>query len=516
MANEQPLLTFQSHVAWRNKHLNVEHQVERLYDVWNRWADGSRPTQHVWRAGLLALQQIVRDAQVQGRRVRALGGAWSLSDAAATDDFLLNTKPLNFIDVGLAAASCAPDFVGTPEHLVFAQCGASVLELNQALETRGLALPTAGASNGQTIAGAIATGTHGSANQIGAMQDYAVGLHLVTEGGKHYWLERASRPVVSAGFLTVLDSELVRDDELFDAALVSFGSFGLVHAILLEVTPLYVLERHVLRVDFPMVEYALSTLDVASLGLPHGPMLPFHFEVVVNPYELSAGGQGAHIRALYKLTQLPPASALPPLTGNGDSDDLLGVLGVLTDTIPAAIAPALGALANQQLKPVSFSLATPGQTFGTTAIRGDVLSMELSVAPRDVVVALRCIAGVAEGFAFAGLLAVRYVKASPALLAFTQGCIATPIVATIEIPCVGSQRTRQAFDKIWDALDRSGIRHAFHWGQCLPMNYDLARLEQIYGDRVQRWLNARHRLLPSAAGRRSFANGFLERLGLAD
>jgi FAD/FMN-containing dehydrogenase len=516
VSNEQPLLTFQRRVRWRNKHLNVERQVERLYDVWNRWADGSRPNAQVWRAGLLALQQIVRDAEAQGRRVRALGGAWSLSEAAITNDFMLNTKPLNFIDVGLAADSCATNFVGTPQHLVFAQCGASVLELNQALETQGLALPTSGAANGQSIAGAVATGTHGSANQFGSMQEYVVGLHLVGEGGKHYWLERASRPVVSGSFLAKLGAELKRDDELFAAALVSFGSFGLVHAVLLEVAPLYVLERHVRRYDFPEVEHALTTLDVESLGLAHGATLPYHFEVVVNPFKLAAGGRGAFVRTMYKVAQPPPGATLPPLTTMGTGDDVLGIVGFVADCLPAAIPAALELVAAEQIKPVSFSFATPGQTFGTTGIRGSVLSMEFSLAPADVVAALRCIARVADEFPFAGLLAVRYVKASSALLAFTNARIATPIVATIEIPCSGAQRSLEAFDRIGAALDHAQIRHAFHWGQCLPPAYGLARLTQIYGDRVERWLAARRRFLPSAAGRRCFANGYLERLGLAD
>ena len=517
MANAQPLLSFQRRVSWRNKHLNVERQVERLYDVWNRWSDGSRPNEHVWRAGLCALQQIVRDAEAQGRRVRALGGAWSLSDAATTNDFMLNTKPLNCIDVGLSPKSLAPNFAGTKEHLVFTQCGASVLELNQVLEASGVALPTTGASNGQTIAGAVATGTHGSAHQVGGMQEFVVGLHLVCEGGKHYWLERASRPVVSASFVALLGAELLRDDDVFDAALVSFGSFGIVHALLLEVCPLYVLERHVRRHAFAEVEHALATLDVSALGLAHGASLPFHFEVVINPYEL-ASGQGAYVRSLYKLPRPAPDLAPPPAlqTRSDQGDDLLGVLGVLTDAVPAAIPSAVGTLASQQMKPVSFSIATPGQTFGTTGIRGDVLSMELSVAPADVVAVVRCVAQVAREHTFAGLIAVRYVKASRALLAFTQDCIASPIVATVELPCVGSARTLEAFDRIWDALDRAGIRHALHWGQCLPGTYGAARLRQLYGDRVDRWLAARHRLLPSAAGRRRFANGFLERLGLAD
>src|SRR5262245_46748679 len=160
MAHEfKPLLTFQRRVRWRNKHFNVERQVERLYDAWNRWSDGSRPSEHVWRAGLMALQQIVRDAAAQGRRVRAVGGGWSLSEAATTNDFLVNTRPLNYVDIGLSPQSCAPGFQGKADHLVFAQCGTSVLELNQVLEANGLALPTSGASNGQSIAGAIATGT---------------------------------------------------------------------------------------------------------------------------------------------------------------------------------------------------------------------------------------------------------------------------------------------------------------------------------------------------------------------
>src|SRR5205085_12104216 len=98
-----------------------------LYDVWNRWDDGSIPTAHVWQAGLLALGAIVREAAASGKRVRALGGAWSLSEAAATSDFLVNTKPLNFIKVGRAPEHCAAAMQPVAPRLVFAQCGTSVL-----------------------------------------------------------------------------------------------------------------------------------------------------------------------------------------------------------------------------------------------------------------------------------------------------------------------------------------------------------------------------------------------------
>src|SRR5690606_10230531 len=109
---------------------------------------------------------------------------------------------------GLKPENVDPAYAGNPEYLVFTQCGTSVLELNRILERRGLALPTSGASNGQTFCGAFSTGTHGAANMVGSMQDYVAGLHVVGEGGRDYWVEPASRPVVSRKFCETLGTEL--------------------------------------------------------------------------------------------------------------------------------------------------------------------------------------------------------------------------------------------------------------------------------------------------------------------
>ena len=188
MAEQLPLIQFMSNHAWQNKHLNVPAHVERLYEVWNRWSDLSRPERDVWQPGLRALQHIVREAEAAGKRVRGLGGGWSLSEAAVTQDYLVDTKQLNNLVIGMSAAFLDAHFQGDPTHLMFAQCGVSVMELNTALEAQDLALSTSGASNGQTICGAISTGTHGAAHAVGAMQDSIVGLHIVAEGGRHYWI----------------------------------------------------------------------------------------------------------------------------------------------------------------------------------------------------------------------------------------------------------------------------------------------------------------------------------------
>jgi hypothetical protein len=175
-------------LLWTNKHQNLSQRVWRHYDVWNRAGVGD----DAWRGGLGNLHEILADAQSLGRRVRAVGARWSLSPVAMCPDVMINTMPLNYHQLGLPARHVATT-AADPSRLVFAQCGARVGELSQSLEARGYALPTSGASNGQTICGAISTGTHGSARRVGSMQDFILGLHLLGEDGR-FLLDRTRVP----------------------------------------------------------------------------------------------------------------------------------------------------------------------------------------------------------------------------------------------------------------------------------------------------------------------------------
>jgi FAD/FMN-containing dehydrogenase len=511
MAEHQPLIHFTPNQVWTNTHRNVSTHVDRLYEAWNRWSDGSRPDHDAWQPGLRALQHIVREAEAAGKRVRALGGGWSLSEAAVTSDFLVDTKQLNNLVIGLAPAFLDARFQGDPRHLAFAQCGVSVMELNTALAARHLALSTSGASNGQTIGGAIATGTHGAAHAFGAMPDFVVGLHIVAEGGRHYWIERASQPVVGPAFAEVLGAELLRDTPLFEAALVSVGSFGLIHAVLLVCEPIYTLELHIRRYDYDQVKPALSTLDVRPLHLPDGPTVPFHFEAVLNPYRTHAGEAGAFVRFIYKrpFTPVPAVPGDTVVTSPGD--DVMGLIGTLSDAVPHLIPAALDTFLPQQFTPTRDPIrGSHGQIFGATEVRGHAMSTEIGVALQDAGAATEAIVAIAHDYAFASPVAVRYVKASSATLAFTRFA---PITCTIELPAVGSPRTQEAYRRIWAELDRRGIPYTLHWGQCLRA--EAAFIRQAFGARVDAWLAARRQFL-SPAARRTFANDLLVACGLAD
>ncbi len=114
--------------------------------------------------------------------------------------------------------------------------------MNNWLKKNKRSLKTSGASNGQTIVGCFSTGTHGSAIDTGSVPDFIVGMHIITGPGKHIWLERESYPVVSDAFIQKFKTKLVADDELFNAALVSFGSFGFIHGVMIETEDIYLLE----------------------------------------------------------------------------------------------------------------------------------------------------------------------------------------------------------------------------------------------------------------------------------
>jgi hypothetical protein len=502
-----PPLPFEADAPWGNVHLNFSERSRRLYSPKNLLTDGTEPPRDRWRAGLTGLQEIVGEASAANASVRALGGRWSLSDIARTSDFAVNTGWLNHVEVGLAP-SLLDASVSDPRHVVFAQCGVRIKELNQILEKAGLALSTSGASNGQSLAGAIATGTHGAANQIGAMHDSVLGLHVVGEDGALAWVERGHPPAVNQTFCDIMGATRCADDELFRAAVVGLGSFGLVHAVLLQVEPIYLLESYVRRYDFDEVLRVVSTLNVEPLMLQGGKGLPFHFEVVVNPYGRAKGQKGAWLRYRHKrafVPQPPPPSG--SIVTSPMSPDVLSLISLGTDILPAVIPTAVGKQMATNLPELSGVIETPAMAFGDTAIFGKKLSQELSVSIIDAGAAIDAVCDVAEKHPFPGFAAMRFVRRSDATLAPT--CFA-PLTCAIEIPGSGSNLTGVAFQQIWAELDRRKIRYTLHWGQNLPD--DGAWVRRGHGDpAVDAWISARRAFLKSAKTRRMFSNPLLDR-----
>jgi hypothetical protein len=88
------------------------------------------------------------------------------------------------------------------------------------------------------MAGAISTGTHNAAIHVGSMQDTVKGIHLVILN-ETVFLQRSSDPVVTDLYRMDIGADRVwSDDDLFNAALVNFGTFGIIHGFLILTEPL--------------------------------------------------------------------------------------------------------------------------------------------------------------------------------------------------------------------------------------------------------------------------------------
>tara|TARA_B100000678_G_scaffold285032_2_gene287495 strand:+ start:663 stop:2462 length:1800 start_codon:yes stop_codon:yes gene_type:complete len=119
--------------------------------------------------------------------------------------------------------------------------GTTLAELTAWSEPQGFSLKTSGSFLHSTLAGSVATASHGSRLGYGGIQNMVRGMHLAVAPGRHCWIERASAPVLSDKALRDLaaagtDVMIVRDDRHFENALIHLGAMGVVLGLAVELT----------------------------------------------------------------------------------------------------------------------------------------------------------------------------------------------------------------------------------------------------------------------------------------
>src|ERR1700675_249897 len=142
----------------------------------------------------------VQKVEAAQGRLKAVGSQWAYSDVAVGDStpHVINTMflekvlsgntaptPLSVLPYGLkdSLATMAKCFV----HV---EAGIKIYALNCRLDALGLAMPTLGGNKGQSLAGVISTGTHGSDVNGVPIADAIAAIHLVGPGGQEWWIER--------------------------------------------------------------------------------------------------------------------------------------------------------------------------------------------------------------------------------------------------------------------------------------------------------------------------------------
>jgi FAD/FMN-containing dehydrogenase len=195
-----------------------------MSDAWTNWSGAitSRPVAFERPHDEAAIAAVVARAAREGRVVRPLGSGHSSSGLCATDGVLVSLERWSGVESVDPTSGCVTVRAGSVLH-----------DLGAGLLGHGLALENLGDIDRQTLAGALATGTHGTGRALGNLASRVRGLRLVTATGDVRTLD-ASQPELAG-------------------ARVSLGALGVVSAVTLQALPAYRLHERVRRISLAEV-----------------------------------------------------------------------------------------------------------------------------------------------------------------------------------------------------------------------------------------------------------------------
>ncbi len=357
------------------------------------------------------LAAAIREVERVGGSAKAAGSAWSYTDAAVDESVthaidisslaanLTGGDPTatdNVIPFALQGA-LRPTAGATPSRrFVHVEAGITIYELNFLLDglTPKLAMPTLGGANGQSLAGAMSTGTHGADINLPPIADHVKAIHLVGPGGQEWWIKRAEPNwITDPGALTMArdagrlcsDIRFAHDDQLFRAALVSLGRMGVIYSVVLEAVPAFRLAQTRVGSKWS-TEAAWIRTNVMTAG--GGNTSDRFKEFVINPYADANGDHDCVVTTRNNTGSLPNQAA-PSFDPFGMLCEITSIDAVLlrlsalvtlliasaTATAIASVSwmlaiPIVGALMFSAAVTVAITAATTALTALQTAILG--------------------------------------------------------------------------------------------------------------------------------------------------
>lgn len=211
--------------------------------TWSNWSGSvaATPAQIARPKTEAELAKLVREA----RKVRVVGAGHSFMPLCETDGTLISMSDME-----------GEITVSDDKLRASAPAGTSLAKLTDILWKRGASLINQGDVNPQALAGAIATGTHGTGATLGSLSTAARGFELMTADG------------------TIVKCNSNENAALYQASRLSLGLTGVATRIEFDVLPAYHLEER-LEV-YPLDEIAARWDELAAQNR--------HVEFFVFPY----------------------------------------------------------------------------------------------------------------------------------------------------------------------------------------------------------------------------------------
>jgi len=509
-------------IKWDTVHENGPFHTEKIYES---KLDRSLPNKlDQYNDSLSEIQKLIEDSIKENKRFRPYGSNWSLSDIAHENHSMHNNASLNLkipLDNGDLHEKCQTSH----SNLYLFQCGNLIGEISKFIKRHKKSLKTSGASNGQTIAGAISTGVHGSTIDFGSIQDSVVGLHLAIGPNPEdsVYLERNSQPICNSDFATKIGARIIRNDGLFNSALIGLGSFGFIFGVVLEVEDIFLLKRYTKRINLSNAIQLAHTLDFQNsdfiipqeVDANNKPLRPFHFKVYLNPYnedeELVA-------EVIYKKPYRNNYPSPLPTVQKYIKSDLTTfiidfaskynwLIPTIIDALESTIFPELDEVTE----------GTLSELFWDTALRGPAFAWAFGINHTDTEKALNILLDlVKEKGPIPGAIALRFVKSTKATLGFTK----YPYTCILEMDGLqwsASQDmiSRTEFEaELIKAFMEHNISFTIHWGKNASWSYPNL-VNYMYDNKEHEWRSYRSALLSDESAE-LFSNAFLKRVGLSD
>ncbi len=185
--------------------------------AWTNWAGNQKAQVRriATPASTREVAQTVREAAAAGLKVKPAGSGHSFTAAAVTDGVLIRLDHLSRTRSADKASG-----------LVTVEAGMGLRRFNELLAEQGLALTNLGDIQEQTVAGAIATGTHGTGRSSASIAAQVAGLEIVLADGSIVACSATERP------------------ELFEAARIGVGAIGVITAVTFRTERAFLLSAH--------------------------------------------------------------------------------------------------------------------------------------------------------------------------------------------------------------------------------------------------------------------------------
>ncbi|UOR15982.1 hypothetical protein [Qipengyuania aquimaris] len=527
---------------WVNEHRSIAKIHRRKYELHE---DGGDDLAHELAGRGRILREFIRSEADRDRELCITGSGWSQSDLYYNFSTLVTTD--NDHGIWEIPDEAFREGVEGRHRYVMVTGGTKIYQLMDWLGRSGrdLSLRTAGSHKGQSLAGIVGTGSHGSTLKETGCETHIRGMVLSRGKNRDVWLGSPDHPVLRDDWIEEFAS--VGDSAMFADALVHLGGMGFVSAYLIEAVDEFycgLVKRARVLPDnwFELVEqgrFAEAVGDITDGRDPHYYELTFDpfdglghevcetiwtdFAAATKPDNL--GGQVT--RTTLEAISEKGAKGLIGVTKHEDLDanplpaeDIEGRIRDLIDVPKQIFDDFKDNACDERDTPRTLAqLTAEWQPHRLMNIRVDVYNAALAVPRERLGEVMKIAMDMAEGegnirqFSKDFVYTVRFAKKSPATMGFLK-FEDNAIINIDGLPknfILGTDAPMAA-EHLQHLLKKADIPFTMHWGKDAQLGAKAIR--EQYGLAVDRYRATREALLEENA--EVFVSPALEQWGLGE